>query len=138
MGCDIHLHVEVQIAGRWEHYSELDVERCYLLFGIMAGVRGDERPVAPLRGLPSDLNPVTAAAYASWRNDAHSMSYLLAGEIGEVCQRCRQEVSKLGWSPRDAFPGFECCGRGQSAINCIQGRLEGDVQDVRFVFWFDN
>lgn len=55
MGCDIHAHFEIKINSRWEHYSSLNIERNYELFGYIAGVRGDNKPVVEPKGLPNSL-----------------------------------------------------------------------------------
>ena len=55
MGCDIHLHVEVKIKGKWLHYNHPNIDRCYWLFTKMAGVREIEG-VEACEGLPPSGN----------------------------------------------------------------------------------
>ena len=39
MGCDIHLHAEIKVNGKWEHYAHPHIRRDYRLFAKMASVR---------------------------------------------------------------------------------------------------
>lgn len=34
MGCDLHLHAEIKVKDRWEHYSEMKTYRSYEMFGL--------------------------------------------------------------------------------------------------------
>ena len=41
MSCDIHLHVEVKVNGKWLHYDKVGMHPFfYEMFAKMAGVRG--------------------------------------------------------------------------------------------------
>ena len=131
MGCDIHLHQEVKIEGVWHHYGHPNVHRSYELFGIMAGVRGDETPVAHPRGIPEDATTLTKFSYAQWDCDAHHPSHLDSLEVTEVIKRFFQ---KSIWDQTDWF-GFLF---GGSWSGFHEYPEDGEVEDFRFIFWFDN
>ena len=144
MGCDIHLHTEIKIRGGWQHYSAPDTPRCYPLFTKMAGVRayGDEepedQPIAKPRGIPEDISTVTRIDYDKWEDDRHSHSWLSADEIFELGMWLRKQNYKsdeyfdfLFGNHWESFADPEY--RSQR-VNMFPAELE----DIRFVFWFDN
>lgn len=84
MGCDIHFYVENKFEGKWFNVfsDEWYVDRNYLLFGLLAGVRSNLlNPISPIKGLPSDVSPFVLKERESWSVDAHSMSYYLLSEL---------------------------------------------------------
>lgn len=53
MGCDIHVYVEHSSNGKyWRNLTDNAGSRDYLMFSIMAGVRGDEHKLFDPKGLP--------------------------------------------------------------------------------------
>ena len=90
MGCDIHLHQEIKVDGKWEHYRACNVPRDYRLFCKMAGVRSSSchgepnEPISTPRGVPGDISVVTKISLDRWSADGHSHSWLNAAEIAEV------------------------------------------------------
>ena len=145
MGCDIHLHVEAKIHGEWQHWREPRVARCYALFAMMADVRNDAdeyRPISQPRGLPNDASDITKADYNSWSGDAHSASWLDSVEVAELCHRAEAvglvQQSCDPYPPRFARSRF---GDGDYATAGIGGDCAcwpDEIEDFRFVFWFDN
>lgn len=141
MGCDIHLHVEVKIKGKWEHYSYPYINRDYDLFCVMAGVRSgpnSPEPISQPRGLPKDLSVVTKFDADIWNGDAHSASWLSAAEAGEV------QVWFEKKHPGPHHPPLFGYLFGNYIDSYI--RFPGDgkhlkklgYEDARLVFWFDN
>lgn len=136
MGCDIHLHVEVKVKGKWEHYSHPRIQRSYEVFGIMAGVRDDSvTPISEPKGLPEDLSLVTKIDYQYDEPDAHSESWLDRNEIRQLIERTNH---------KGAFPGdFEHSQLGYAngnsfwSIGTENSGHPDEYEDVRFVFWFD-
>ena len=138
MGCDIHLHVEVKVYGTWEHYAQLRPPRDYRLFSVMAGVRDyDYKPIAPPRGIPDDVSALTRLNCDAWNGDGHSHSWINADEIVDL----EEAYSEL-------YPG-NCCGLEDWIGTYLYGdsfagfvRYPEDrpkfIEDLRFVFWFDN
>jgi hypothetical protein len=136
MGCDIHLHIEVKVAGKWLHYGAPNINRWYKLFEKLAGVRGDvEHAISPPKGIPKDISTITKLAYDGWGSDAHSTSWLSIEEIRELSE----------WL--DNSHGGFMSGKDLEH-NILNTYLEGNsfglteetpwIEDVRFVFWFDN
>lgn len=137
MGCDIHIHAEVKIEGKWEHYDQPDCRRDYDLFEKMAGVRGDiKNAIAAPRGIPEDASTMTKFDAERWDSDGHSHSWLSAQEIYELAEwdEARSKTRTVfgrewdQWLFGNSYSGF---------IKYPEDRPEG-VEDVRFVFWFDN
>lgn len=139
MGCDIHLHIEVKLNGKWEHWANPGVERSYMLFAKMAGVRNnwDIKPLSEPKGLPSDLTTVTQFIADYDGPDGHSHSWLNAKEI-EALGEFTKTPEMLNYYRKDRWldlnahvlRGSYLCG------NSFESRPKG-ITDVRFVFWFD-
>jgi hypothetical protein len=126
MGCDVHVHVEVKLCAKWEHYSVPAVLRDYALFTKMAGVRAHSDEIEPIclpRGLPLDISTVTKFCRDYAGTDGHSDSWLSAAEVAEV-----QE-----WYDNRKPPPF-----GYMLGRLIGGELPAGVSGIRVVFWFDN
>lgn len=105
MGCDIHLCVEIKSSsprskGRWRAASsdpafkaygeELNVDRNYHLFAILANVRNyggstgsGFNPIADPRGWPTNASGPSNQLYKRWDGDAHSASYFTLRELTE-------------------------------------------------------
>ena len=146
MGCDIHCHIEVKVAGKWEHYSVPSVPRNYELFALMANVRnrdGQVKPIATPKGIPDDITTITRLAYAGWGEDAHSASWLSNFEVSQL----RDEWERRGHGFKGAhdfehdFFGYV---EGISWVSLQKWPEEHGnsiyawIEDFRFVFWFDN
>ena len=136
MGCDIHLHTEVKIDGVWHHMGAPSVPRSYRLFAKMAGVRGAEAPIAEPRGLPDDATPLTRLDFARWGRGAHTPSWLGAAEIAELQDWLRDSCDQV-WPERDLGWGYLFGNSWGGFFRYPESRPEG-LEDVRFVFWFDN
>ena len=135
MGCDIHMHAEIKVAGKWLHYDQPDCQRDYDLFEKMAGVRGDEaKAIASPRGLPDDASDTTKFDSDHWDTDGHAHSWLSAQEILDLAdwdEARGRDTFKREW---DRW----LCGNNYSDfIRYPDSRPKG-IEDVRFVFWFDN
>lgn len=83
MGTDIHCQIEMHRNGRWRRQGELDLDRNYTLFAILAGVRGggEITPIAEPRGLPTDLDPRPFADDECEPYGDHSFSWLTLAEL---------------------------------------------------------
>lgn len=137
MGCDIHAHLEIKIAGKWEHYSTLNIRRNYWLFGRMAGVLGDAEPIAQPRGLPSDISLVTKMEVECYGEDGHTHSWLTPTEVGSV--QAQHESQAPDGDEMSVWRQW-----GYLFGNSIGGWVKhpkdypAAIEDVRLVFWFDN
>lgn len=134
MGCDIHLHQEVKINGTWHHLRHVDhVDRCYWLFEQMAGVRGDDaNAIVMPKGMPEDVTFLTAHDYHWWDTDAHTPSWFNIEEIRELRGRCL-DLGRTGPRSFDFYKAFGFCLGSE-----WEPEPEHGVEDVRWVFWFDN
>ena len=149
MGCDIHLHAEIKVDGKWLHYSQVPLPRSYSLFEKMAGVRGDaSNAIAPPRGMPDDASDMTALMCKYWGRDGHSHSWLNAIEIRQLSEWAAEKMPPyrkpsiykgfdIEWESNvyffgNAFSGWVKYPGGNEHVKKL------GVTDVRFVFWFDN
>lgn len=135
MGCDIHAHAEVKVSGKWHHYSVLDIDRDYQLFGKLAGVRDSTLgQIAPLRGLPDDASFLTIYDHDDvWGSDAHSTSWLTIAEAMAVDKWLR-ELRHEGPVFDGGLWGYVF---GNSFDCCIKYPEDAGCEDARVVFWFD-
>jgi hypothetical protein len=151
MGCDMHAHVELKIAGHWHHYHACSIVRRYQAFGELAGVRcvSDSPPVARALSdsneeLPDDLTTVTSLSVDSWEADGHTWGVINAKEFGDWRERVTSKFTDGNkWESNHWFEeGF-----GYLFGNTYDGwakhpehrnGAESAVEDIRIVFWFDN
>lgn len=137
MGCDIHLHIETKIYGQWENYGLVKIKRWYMLFAVMADVRNCDvgiEPIAYPKGLPDDISKVVRVHAEWWEEDGHHWSWLDLKEIEKLSKWLRKEGKDLehdilqNYLFSNSFEGFLY--EKKSYPKCLE--------DVRFVFWFDN
>lgn len=142
MGCDIHLHIEIRVAGKWHHYSAPSIARNYELFNILAGVRhnpDDPDPIIPPRGLPEDMTEVTRMDMDGFGKYGHHASWFGLPEICKLTDWLTEQGGfKMGMDLehhilhcylfRNSFAGV---------LKYPQDDHHG-VEDVRFIFCFDN
>jgi hypothetical protein len=143
MGCDIHLHIEIKVAGHWHHYNHPGVPRNYELFSLMGGVRnplpdqeGYIEPVASFRGIPDDVTFTTKLDYVHWGMDAHSASYLLTDEVIKVCKWLVKNEPKRFLAPSEYFCFL--FGNRFNSFREYRSEYPKEIEEFRFVFWFDN
>jgi len=155
MGCDIHLHVEIKYKGEWIHYAAPNVDRHYWLFGVMAGVRGDEKPIAEPKGLPADISLTTKIDYEYKRCRWHTPSWLNEEEIMELEDRLKGRFeSEYDSEKRNRIP--QCISSYDLEYGILKGTyfygnslvgwkrrndresVPDGVENIRLVFWFDN
>lgn len=137
MACDIHFHSEIKVDGQWRHYSAQKVERWYTLFAIMANVRNEDQTYTPIsmpKGLPNDLSFETAFCYEWEKGDAHSESWFGSKEIETLYSWIKDWPCKYEGS--DLF-GY-CLGQAWNHFEVYKEGLYHNIEDIRFVFWFDN
>lgn len=154
MGCDIHMLVEVYIEDRWQplyppvndgcssyvRHRELDIDRKYSLFALLAGVRNllGVTPIVEPRGLPKDM-PEEYSRKNDYTGldleDGHTHSYLTAREI--FTHQWARPYPGLDRSDIDIAAEFlmrHFC----KAVADAWSRGVCEPQHVRFVFCFDN
>jgi hypothetical protein len=99
MGCDIHMLVQHKPHEHWYTIMEMRFPpgRDYLLFAIMAGVRGDESlAIALPRGIPDDARIDLNDEFDRYYLGDHSYSWLSFDELLEVQKRYAAEAKKHG------------------------------------------
>lgn len=137
MGCDIHFHSEIKIGNEWHHYGHPSIQRNYALFGKMAGVRGDSEPISQPKGLPDDCSLVTALNAHKWDADGHSHSWLNAKEILELENWLSKQLRDGSWRLEMDYWGY-LFGNSWGGFTEYPDEREPFLNDIRFVFWFDN
>ncbi len=145
MGCDIHLHTEIKINGKREHYSQPRIKSSYILFAKMAGVRQNKhdplKEISLPKGLPSDCSATTRFCSDFWGEDGHSHSYLTSEEIKELWNWLRITKERFeknsAWSlERDEW-GY-LFGNSWDGFHIYPEDIPKGLEDIRYVFWFDN
>ena len=147
MGCDIHLHEEVKINGKWHHYSVRWIHRNYRMFARLADVRNYDinepeyiQPISQPRGIPEDSTELTKFDCDRWGVDGHSHSWIGADEIREFKEwyaKNHWAGEKLdSWWFEDIF-GYMFSNGWDGFTKYPEDNVSG-LEDIRFVFWFDN
>ncbi len=150
MGCDIHLHTEVKINGVWHHYGCPQVWRSYNLFAKLANVRNYEDPGSPEyiepisepRGLPEDATAVTKYDSDRWGVDGHSHSWIGAQEIAQVAEWAKKRGMEKAPNGMEGFWESDMFGylfgNDWSGFTKYPDERPEGLEDIRWVFWFDN
>lgn len=144
MGCDIHLHIELKVNGKWEHYSCPSVSRHKVMFAKMVGVDTWGRIIVntDCRGVPDDISEMTRLCLEYDRSccSQHSEHWLSSSEVDSLSRWYESEQNPS----RKYFEVFEA-----DFLHCylldssFAGFQKGDhgypswLEDYRFVFWFD-
>jgi len=129
MGCDIHFFTEIKINGQWHTHSVPHINRDYNLFGKMAGVRGIGPPIVQPKGMPDNPALITRLYADYWEGDAHNASWFDKDEIKQLEEWIEKEYSLIS-AEFDRW--------GFLFGNSYSYSGDDEVEDVRFVFWFDN
>lgn len=142
MGCDIHWHSEVKVDGVWHHHSNPRISRDYWLFALLAGVRnyGNEvNPISEPRGFPEDASVITKIDRDRWGRDGHSDSIIEASEMKQVIEAWK---AKRGYTGPDTigflFGNYWSDFLVELRENEHERKNYERIEDVRWVFWFDN
>lgn len=132
IGADIHVYVEVveKHAGGYEKNDEYilcvaeDVffGRNYILFGLMAGVRGTKTLFEP-KGLPENISSTVSKKNKEWGVDAHSHSWLSIEELWKIKEEYETE--------NERYPYLD-------AILAMMVELETENDIPRLILWFDS
>lgn len=135
MGCDIHVHFEIKLNDKWEHYSQPKICRNYELFGKIAGVRNsDIIPIHPPRGLPDDCSIITKFCADIIGTDGHTHGWLNAIEITKILS-FHQHITKNNMLNFEQW-GY-LFGGGWDDFLKLREDYPKNIEDIRMVFWFD-
>ena len=134
MATDIWIHVEYKSrkTGKWTYAYEVDGDRNYNLFSILAGTRGECLPLYDPRGLPSDISDKAKKEYEDWGADAHTPSWLTTQEFKECISTTikRSEDSYRDEMKKWLEPYY--------GIYEKMYTIESQGEPCRMIFWFDN
>ena len=125
-------------SSKWKkediHLPPLKDGRSFL-FAKMANVRNWEgsgiEPISLPKGIPSSITFSTGYDLNLWGRDAHSDSYLTSSEVRILLDWYKQDhkwSELFGYLFGNSYAYFE---EGSSSY-------PANLQDFRFVFWFDN
>jgi len=92
MACDIHCFLEQKTKNGWELVEEVELDRNYGLFSILADVRngvgfaghstGNKlNPIDAPRGIPDDVSKELIPEIQEWGDEGHSHSWLNLDEV---------------------------------------------------------
>ena len=145
MGCDIHFHIEIKVDGIWHHYARPNIIRNYLLFSLLAGVRNSTNltPISEPKGIPSNITRVTEIDLEYWSNDGHNHSWLSSDEIVILEERwgLLAKEYNIPWVDSDlemVILSTYFFGNSFAGFKKHPEDNPKEVEDVRFIFWFDN
>jgi len=134
MGCDIHCYAEVfstkdnESKNKWTYEEELDIDRYYRLFAILADVRNINQlePIAKPKGFPEDASDtVKRKRQEQMIYFCHSSSYLTLREI-------------VDYKQNSTSSNLRCLNEIIDKLTEIAQDNEEYYENVRIVFWFDN
>jgi len=130
MGCDIHAFLEYRKKDSktwWAYSGELELNRNYTYFGLMAsGVRSEYPESFLKRGEPTELSYMSNDKYED--SDYHSHSWLNAVEFNLVMQFYQRYAELNGWEQDITY----------TATNNLMQFFENNGYETRLVFCFDN
>ena len=143
MGCDIHFHREVKINGKWEYFGEFKIERNYRLFSFLANVRNENKLIKPIADaeddLPGDVSGMMRFVFNSEDNDyyLHTLTVFDYGRIEEFYNRFDGFIGETGdHEYPEHYVGYLF---GNSWLKDFGEQFTNEkIEDVRWIFWFDN
>jgi len=138
MGCDIHPYIARRTGdGDLEPfmYSQLDLSRNYLMFGLLAGVRGGEALFEP-RGLPDGVPFTYQFDYDRMEDDAHTASWLTTSEVRQVAEKYPSVFEELR-GKRWMHPHLAALLSLMEGVDTWAEEYDPGGEAV-FIFWFDN
>jgi hypothetical protein len=138
MGCDIHATLEydkwnlkrLDEPKYWISFAkDIDIDRGYYLFGILAGVRnGDINPISEPKGVPDDASYKFMKEYEEWGADAHTPSWVSYKELNDW----KLKTGEFEFDPESDFKKEDFF-----KVMEILAKQYGE-ENVRLVFFFDN
>lgn len=144
MGTDMHILQEVKIKGEWHHYGYMQPGRNYPLFRFVAGVTGGARRTAPgalllIKGTPADITPMSTIHLKKWNGDAHHVTYADSVEIRAIEDWFMERSKALRDPYEERAKNFGYCfGNSWSGFEEYPEDREDDLEDIRWIIFFDN
>lgn len=139
MATSIHGYAEIKIKGSWHVYSKLRIDDSYEVFHRIGGINPrdySEEPISPLKGLPEDISAVAKFDREWLGEDGHSETWFNAEEIARLELWITNKKYFGTDYVSDCF-GYLFGNYWRSFFEHPEDRKVG-LEDIRFVFWFDN
>lgn len=139
MGRDIELHTEIKVNGVWHHYSKPRLDRSEGLWDYLK-----EHPEVAQRDLPEDATFTTVFCHYAEEIVAHDETYLNAAEIAELDDwveahhRMQPKLPGASFHPKldylfgNSWAGFHKWPDERTTS------YPAEIEDIRFILWFDN
>lgn len=98
MGADIHTIIQVKRCdGSWVTVVKNAADgRNYTLFGLLAGVRGHDDPVKPLRGLPPEIKEIEGAEHSFTWYTLHELMLYGYVEFNDFVSEIMEALEEAG------------------------------------------
>lgn len=104
----------------------------YAMFERICGVRGEvEKAIAPPRGLPKDLSVITKIVRDYDGTDGHSDTWLTGAELQDLVDWVEKNYDSMFQHERVGY----LCG---NTFRIGDGSVAKEIEDVRFICWFNN
>ena len=110
----------------------------YNIFQKIANVRAYDDEITPIsepKGLPDDISTITELDANLWDTDGHSHTWLDASEITELIEFTRQQPDSFLWERENIGYLFR---NGWGSFLKHKGSYPKEIEDIRFICWFDN
>ncbi len=138
MSCDLTLHIELKVNGKWEHYNHKRCFQDYTFFGFVGGVRVEGLQVFENKGLPDDLSVITEINRKKYEGDYHNASWLTLDELLQIIEAFRKhEPNEKQVDAVEKSFGY-LFGNSMWYFNKYKNDFSSEIEDVRVVTWFDN
>lgn len=140
MGCDIHINVEVKDnKGKWHWIYEgvkkwqsamgaFDLDRNYTLFGLLAGIRGDNKPFIEPRGLPKDVSPEVQKMFDKGVGNWHTGTWLTVKELKKI--DWKQKIDMEGCVDAENYKVYKQKGSPDCWSSMSGGQLTIEVSNA--------
>ena len=138
MGCEIYLHIEVKIANKWHHYGSPDINRNYRLFTLLCGFRNvcGIKPIKIPNGLPKDMSIITEISL-NLDQGYHSFCTFSYKDIKKLDKRIN-EIRYKDDEDDESVDLEDILNSHLFRNTFVDADLIKEIQDVRFIFWFDS
>lgn len=160
MGCDIHIYAETELPDGtwhlWKSYGAANTKcfsntlppgigslfyrvrsRDYGFFAALANVRG---PGMRPKGLPPDVSAVVKREAERWGVDGHSHSWLNAEDFCKLfVEHKLTDAERAEWAKQRVSQSSQWWGAPRILYEYLDIDCdETPIDNIRFVFWFDN
>jgi len=133
MSRDIHMHMEIKIRDKWEHYRYSKEPKDLRFFdNMMDRVDGIKFQV------PDDLTQITMLNLKYWVGDAHHIGILGLEAIKQVESWWNLILAKQNSDNTDNASFGYLFGMRWCSLIEYPTELPFEIEDARIIYWFDN